>query len=617
MSGPAASSGARGLFRTIPRLSAVRGLMAGAMLVSIALAPGHGAHAADKPNFLLIVADDMGFSDMGSFGGEVRTPNLDKLASVGVRYTNFYTAQTCSPTRSMLMSGTDNHLAGMGNMYERTAPNQMGQPGYEGFLNFAVAALPEILHANGYHTYMTGKWHLGKNPEHIPAARGFERDFTMLDAAGAHFSRKPYDDANDETSWTEDGHYIDKLPKHHYSSTTFTNKIIEYIESNRSDGKPWFAYVSHMAPHDPLQVPDPWLRKYKGAYDDGWDEIRARRLERMKEIGILPKNANLAPRVWYVPDWEELTGMAQVTLARKMEIYAAVVEYMDMEIGRLVRYLRDTGQLENTYIVFFSDNGPESDDKASNYKGKRASAFANWLAKTYDTDFASWGRKGSFVAYGAPWAQVSATPFWMFKGTTNEGGIRAPLIVVTPDRVNAGQINGDAVLHVMDDYDRFILDPVLVYFHDSSRASAVDPQELMELTSALGEEVAQELADGGYQVVKSPGPGVLRIRAAITDVDAARPGVNVAAKAAGALTLGQAFFVPAVDIGRASIEAEMRDATTGERVAVFVDARKGKRFGSTIASTRKWAHAKDAFKVWAQRLRHRLDTVHAQGDGDR
>ncbi len=404
----------------------------------------------DRPNVLLIVADDMGFSDAGSFGGEIRTPNLDALAEAGVRYTGFYTAPTCSPTRAMLMSGTDSHIAGMGNMYERTAPNQMDQPGYEGALNHAVAALPAILQDNGYHTYMAGKWHLGKSPDHIPAARGFDRDFTLLDAAGAHFSLKPYDDANEETQFTEDGEYIDKLPSDFYSSRTYTDKLISYIESNRKDGNPWFAYMAHQAPHDPLQVPGDWLRRYKGRYDDGWDALREERLERMQQLGIVPNGVDLSPRLWYIPDWDELTGMAQVTLARKMEIYAAIVENMDHHIGRLIDYLRETDQLDNTVVIFFSDNGPESNDKVSNVKGRRASTFANWLAKTYDTDFASWGRKGAFVAYGPGWAQTSATPFWLFKGAMNEGGIRSPLIVVDPSGASAGSINTSALLHVQD-----------------------------------------------------------------------------------------------------------------------------------------------------------------------
>ncbi len=403
-----------------------------------------------KPNFIVIVADDMGFADMTNFGGDISTPNLDELANNGVRYTNFYTAPTCSPTRSMLLSGMDNHLAGIGNMYERMAPNQEGVDGYEGVLNNRVATLPEILLANGYHTYMAGKWHLGKEPEHIPHAKGFERDFTILDAAGAHFSNKPNNRSLDHTQFTEDGKYLNEVPDDYYSSKTFTDKIIGYIESNRKDGKPFFSYLAFSAPHDPLQVPDDWLRKYKGKYDEGWDEIRDHRLERMKELGIMPEDVEKSPRLWMVPEFDDLTGVSQFVVARKMEIYAAMVEYMDMEIGRLVSYLESIGELDNTYIIFFSDNGPESRDPSGSLKGKRSSAEAGWLGSTYKTDFPSWGRKGAHVAYGSPWAQVSATPFFFFKGTLNEGGVRSPLIVVSPMHTNAGQINTDAILHVKD-----------------------------------------------------------------------------------------------------------------------------------------------------------------------
>ena len=403
-----------------------------------------------KPNFIVIVADDMGFADMSNFGGDISTPNLDELANNGVRYTNFYTAPTCSPTRSMLLSGMDNHLAGIGNMYERMAPNQEGVDGYEGVLNNRVATLPEILLANGYHTYMAGKWHLGKEPEHIPHAKGFERDFTILDAAGAHFSNKPNNRSLDHTQFTEDGKYLSEVPDDYYSSKTFTDKIIGYIESNRTDGKPFFSYLAFSAPHDPLQVPDDWLRKYKGKYDEGWDKIRDHRLERMKELGIMPEDVEKSPRLWMVPEFDDLTGVSQFVIARKMEIYAAMVEYMDMEIGRLVSYLESIGELDNTYIVFFSDNGPESRDPSGSLKGKRSSAEAGWLGSTYKTDFPSWGRKGVHVAYGSPWAQVSATPFFFFKGTLNEGGVRSPLIVVSPKHTNAGEINTDAILHVKD-----------------------------------------------------------------------------------------------------------------------------------------------------------------------
>lgn len=406
----------------------------------------------DRPNFLIIVADDMGFSDLGMFGGEIPTPSLDALAKEGVRYTQFYVAPTCSPTRAMLLSGMDNHLAGLGNMIERLAPNQEGQPGYEGVLNDRVAPVSTVLRDAGYHTYMAGKWHLGKEPQQIPAAKGFERDFTLLAAAGSHFDKTGYDWHVPDNQYTEDGEYLEDLPSDFYSTTTYTDKIIEYIDSNRGDGKPFFAYLAHQAPHDPLQVPNDWLRRHRGRYDCGWDTVRASRLDRMKSLGVVDPTTELSPRLWFVPEFNQLTGMSRYTISRKMEIYASMVEYMDMEIGRLLAYLDESGILDNTYVIFFSDNGPESNDKAANARNRLASQAAGWIANDYNTDFANWGRRGSFTAYGSPWAQVSATPFWMFKGALAEGGVRAPLIVVPPRnaRRNAGTVNREALLHVQD-----------------------------------------------------------------------------------------------------------------------------------------------------------------------
>lgn len=408
------------------------------------------AAGADRPNFVVIVADDLGFSDIGMFGGEIPTPNLDALARRGVRYTNFYVAPSCSPTRAMLLSGMDHHLAGLGSMIERTALNQEGQPGYEGVLNDRVAPLSAILQQEGYHTYMAGKWHLGKDPEHLPRAKGFERDFTLLAAAGSYFDETGYDWRVPDNQFTEDGEYLDELPDDYYATRTYTDKIIEHIESNRGDGKPFFAYLAHQAPHDPVQVPDPWLRRHMGRYDCGWDSVRAHRLDRQIDLGLFDEGTELAHRFWFVPRYNALTGLARYNTARKMELYASTVEYMDDQIGRLIEYLEQTGQLDNTYILFFSDNGPESNDKAANARQQGASQASGWMSNDYDHDFASWGRRGSFTAYGMPWAQVSATPLWMVKGSLAEGGIRAPLIVVPPASETGGSLNREAVLHVMD-----------------------------------------------------------------------------------------------------------------------------------------------------------------------
>ncbi len=406
---------------------------------------------ADRPNFVVIVGDDLGFSDLGSFGGEIRTPNLDRLASEGLRVTNFYVAATCSPTRSMLMTGLDNHVVGLGAMYEQTAPNQLDLPGYEGTLSREYPTIAEVLKDNGYHTYMAGKWHLGHEPTMIPHSRGFERSFSILNGAGSHFDMTGGNDANEESEFVEDDEYLTRLPKNYYSSRTFTDKLIGYIESNRGDGQPFFAHLAFQVPHDPLQVPDKWLRRYLGEYDEGWDVLRERRLARMKALGIVPEHTENSPRLWYVPEWDKLTGIAQFTNARRMEVYAAVVEYMDKEVGRLVDYLEENGLLENTYIVFFSDNGANPQDPIAQAK-KRAGVIlgANFYATNYRTAFASWGRKDGFVAQATAWAQLSTTPFSGFKLTSYEGGLRSPLIVWKPGHSRAGQVNTDAIVHVSD-----------------------------------------------------------------------------------------------------------------------------------------------------------------------
>ncbi|MHC4711314.1 MAG: sulfatase-like hydrolase/transferase, partial [Planctomycetota bacterium] len=244
-----------------------------------------------RPNFLLIVADDLGYSDLGSYGGEISTPVLDQLAQQGMRYTNFYVSPTCSVSRSMLLSGTDNHVAGLGNMGELNAPNQMGQPGYEGVLNQRVVTvaslLPSLLRDHGYHTYMAGKWHLGMKPDQIPHARGFERDFSLLVGGASHFNdRWNLEWQIPKAPYTEDGRPVEKLPKDFYSTQAYTDKTIQFIEEGHQDGKPFFAYMAFTAPHGPLHVPDAWLRRYKNRYDEGWDGIRNQRLTRMRELGI-------------------------------------------------------------------------------------------------------------------------------------------------------------------------------------------------------------------------------------------------------------------------------------------------------------------------------------------
>ena len=406
----------------------------------------------ERPNFLLIVADDMGYSDLGCYGGEIHTPVLDDLARQGVQYTNCYVSPTCSVTRSMLLSGTDNHIAGLGNMGELNAPNQVGQPGYEGVLNMRVASVAALLRDGGYHTYMAGKWHLGLKPDQTPHARGFERDFSLLNGGASHF-----DDAWNiewqipKALYSEDGQPVEKLPKDFYSSKAYTDKIIQFIEEGSQDGKPFFAYMAFTAPHGPLHVPDDWLRKYKNKYDEGWDGVREKRLARMQALGILAEDANAADRLWFLPRSSALAPAARVFQGRKMELYAAMIEYMDEQIGRVFDHLKETGQYDNTVVIFLSDNGAEGNDLRGMVAGRAGSmGFIHAMNNFAENSHNSLGRKGTYAEYGPAWAQVSMAPFRLYKGLLAEGGIRTPLIVKGPGVQGRGELNKTAVLHVMD-----------------------------------------------------------------------------------------------------------------------------------------------------------------------
>ena len=391
--------------------------------------------AEQRPNILLIVADDAGYADIGSFGGEIHTPNLDALAAVGVRFTEFGVSATCSPTRSMLLSGVDNHIAGLGNMAEFTAANQKGKPGYEGYLNDRVAALPARLKAAGYNTYMAGKWHMGEEPEHFPAARGFMRDLTLIPGGGSHMDDM-WGASGQRQLYTYNGEPLKALRPGFFSSEDYTAAIIDDIEESRGDGKPFFAYLALQAPHDPFQLPAEWLDRYKGRYDQGYDETRAARIERMKTLGLLAPDATVFPRLPNVPGWTDLTAQQRRESARRMELFAAMVENMDANIGKLIGYLKTNGLYENSLVIFLSDNGPEGNIVA--------------MGPPWDnSNIADWGKKGSFIQYGPAWAQVGAGPFRMFKGFLSEGGIRTPLIISGKNVAGSGRIS-DALVHVKD-----------------------------------------------------------------------------------------------------------------------------------------------------------------------
>ncbi|SEK88928.1 arylsulfatase [Colwellia chukchiensis] len=400
-----------------------------------------------QPNILLIVADDLGYSDLGSFGGEIDTPNLDKLATSGLQLTNFYAAPTCSPSRAMLLSGMDNHLVGLGTQKYYWSEEQKGRPGYEGFLNERFVTLATRLKDAGYRTYMAGKWHLGYDETTYPSARGFEESFALLEGGASHFDQRGVIPNASKANYRKNGKAV-ALPKDFFSSAFYTDRLIENIESNRKDGQPFFAYAAYTAPHWPLQAPEENIAKYKGKYDAGYEAIIAARLQRMKELDLIANVVEANPGAEVYPTWDELTATQKKHEARLMEIYAGMVDALDLHIGRLINYLEETGQLENTIIVFMSDNGAEGANPLDIEAGKNE-PNATWIPNNFDNSDDNLGKAGSFVSTGPGWARVSSTPSRLYKGFTTEGGIKVPAFIYYPQMARSKQKSSEFV-SVMD-----------------------------------------------------------------------------------------------------------------------------------------------------------------------
>ena len=403
---------------------------------------------AKPPNFLIIVADDMGWSDIGVLGGEIRTPSLDGLAERGTLMTDYYVAPTCAPTRSMLVTGVDNHLAGLGVQSGLRAANQVGI-NYEGQLHDGVVTVAEALSANGYQTFMSGKWHLSYDADQEPQNRGFDRSFALIPGGASHFGDQLSIGPIEIARYVEDGGDIETLPADWYSSTGYADKILEYLDGRDRDA-PFLAYLAFTAPHDPLQVPDAWLDRYDGAYDLGPVATRDARAERQSEIGLIAENTRLWPYPkfpgWFpnhAEPWSERSAEQRDIDSRPMEIYASMVELMDQQIGRVVAYLEQQGEIENTYVIFFSDNGAGRTGPFV-YPG----VTKDWLEDTWDNTWVAPGKPRSFTSMGREWASAAGTPWKMYKNTVAEGGIRSPLIVSGPGVV-AGTFN-NALSHVTD-----------------------------------------------------------------------------------------------------------------------------------------------------------------------
>ncbi|HEY7673524.1 MAG TPA: arylsulfatase [Gammaproteobacteria bacterium] len=398
------------------RSAAIRGVAVALLAAWAGVAVAQEA----RPNILIIIADDLGYSDLGAYGGDIRTPNIDALAHEGILFTQFHASPVCATTRAMLLTGNNNTVAGLARMGSYGGPVIPGLYGYENTLPDRVGVLPRILQEAGYRTYLAGKWHLGESVEHSPWSAGFERSFAMKYGAGNHFDgvgirpiEHPYFEDDTEVDW----------PEGEYSTDLYTNKLIEFLEADKDSNRPFFMMAAYTSPHWPLQVPERDLDLYAGRYDMGYDRLRELRFESLKHAGIIPAESRLPPRNPTIKPFADLSPVEQRREARKMELYAAMVDNLDRHVGRLLDYLRANDLFENTLIVFMSDNGAAAEDFY--YQGP----FVDYIQAHYDDSYERMGKRGNYVSYGPQWAQAGAAPFRLYKGYPSEGGIVAPMII--------------------------------------------------------------------------------------------------------------------------------------------------------------------------------------------
>lgn len=400
----------------------------------LGLAPAAQAQApasAARPNIVIILVDDAALMDFGAFGGEARTPNIDRLAREGAMFTAYHTSPLCSPSRAMLLTGVDNHRAGVATIEEILPPSQRGKPGYGLHIEPGVWTIARRLKAEGYRTLMSGKWHLGHGPGQLPDSHGFDRSLA-LDASGAdNWAAKPYMPYYEEAPWFEDGKPA-AMPKAYYSSDLLVDRLQAYIDERPPGSQPFFAYLAFQAVHIPVQAPKEYSDRYKGQFDAGWAQVRARRIERARRIGLLPPAAGAEGMPDFAREWDALTPKEKAIYARSMEVYSGMLEAMDANVGRLVEHLRARGELANTVFVVTSDNGPEPSDPV------HAKGMNIWMAlHGYTWRLANLGEAGSLNFIGRDWASAISAPGRLYKFYASEGGVRVPLIMSGPG-VKAG-----------------------------------------------------------------------------------------------------------------------------------------------------------------------------------
>lgn len=403
-----------------------------------------------KPNFLVIIGDDFGYSDIGAFGSEIATPNLDVIAKDGKVLTNYHTAPTCSPARVSLLTGVDWHVGGIGTMYELIADNQVGKPGYETYINDRVVTVAELLKDAGYNTMMSGKWHLsghGYQPGTSPYERGFSNVLTLLEDGSNHFNSAEYVPGWSVTFMAN----TTKVPRPQngtFEAEMYTDQLLGFFKKTESEKKPFFAYLAFQVAHSPFQSPPELIDKYDKIYSVGWDKIRDQRFEKQKELGFWPSNMTDPGRLPPNQVWDKLTNDQKDYAARVLAVHSAMIEEMDKNIGRVIQHLKDTGQYDNTFILFTSDNGSSEPFEIAlfRYASGVDLTHAKQFVAGINNTLSNLGNPSSDFNYGVWGTYVATSPFSGFKTSLYEGGVRPPAIIKEAESVSPASTSSSSNL---------------------------------------------------------------------------------------------------------------------------------------------------------------------------
>lgn len=409
-----------------------------------------------QPNILMILVDDLGYTDIGSYGGNIDTPNIDSLGFDGVRFSNAHVYPSCAPTRAAFMTGKNPHKVGFGSQNNMAPPGvSLSAPGYSGSLEGDFTGLAEILRSAGYNTFISGKWHLGFEDHQSPKALGFDKHYTLLDGAASHYSDMSaislFVSPSGQATYTHNGKKIDSLPDDFYSTRNYTEELIKMIRLHEDGDKPFFAYLSYTAVHDPLHAPEDLIMKYMDEFHDGFEKLRDERIRNAVKHGLILDSSITTRWITDTPSWNELTELQRKDMAMRMATYAAMLDFLDAEVGRLIDYLKEIGVYENTLIVFTSDNGAAPVPRTFYARGEQD---RKWQSETYfKQKIEDYGKPHSFPTMGMPNAQASSGPFFAFKTNLHEGGTRVPMIIKAPGKDHS-EIS-DTYINIADLYNTF------------------------------------------------------------------------------------------------------------------------------------------------------------------